>query len=243
MKVVNLFQLLIIVAFINSCDENNPINPFGSTSQIYSISGKIEGWHLGSDKEVILLGNESATEVFAKSKIDSEGNFNLLKLSAPTEILYNTVNPQFSNEGIINNTINCSDSSAKKILGYLCIVMAGDTTNNIIGRIYEGKFSDTTIINENSFNTGDFNINYVYADKDVNVSGEIETHYTDTYQNKEYHYYVDYNLCYKKGWNKEVRIMKSKEILSDSLHLKINSEVSYSNSEPNGSYWIYHDGH
>jgi len=239
MKPFKFILIFITILLFNACDKNNPIDITEVNTSIQSISGKISGWHLGSDKEVILLGNENPTEVFARSKVDSEGNFNLTKLSAPTKIVYNTVNPLFINERIISNTVTCSDSSAMEIWGYLCIVNVGDTSNNVIGRIFKGKFSNTTKINYDSFDPGDFTTAYICTDKDVNVSGRIESKYLSAYDNKQYHIITDYNLSYKKGWNKEVSLIKAKEITSDSIYV----ESSCSNAEQDGGYWIYHDGH
>ena len=56
MKTIKLFFLIIIVVLINSCNENNPVDPYGITSEVYSINGKLNGWNLGINKNVIFLG-------------------------------------------------------------------------------------------------------------------------------------------------------------------------------------------
>ena len=91
MKIINLFLFISIVGFINSCEENNPVDPFGFTSEVYSINGKLNGWNFGSDKNVIFIGAGdiwNSDKVYSTSKIDSNGNFRLKNLDNPTEVMF-----------------------------------------------------------------------------------------------------------------------------------------------------------
>lgn len=244
MKIIKLFLLIIIVVLINSCDENNPVDPFGFTSEVYSINGKLNGWNLGSNKNVIFLGAGdiwNSDKVYSNSKIDSNGNFVLNNLDSPTEAMFmNPVYPLFSDEAIfIRNTLTCSDSSAKRVWGYLVITLANDTTLTNKGRIYRRNFNDSFYFSDDSVKSGDFIIEYIFADKDARLSGIIEYDYTHINLSKKYHFTLEYNLNLKRGWNKEITLVKYQKVSSDSGFTKIVTTRSISNFEPIGGRWDY----
>lgn len=244
MKIIKIFLLIIIVVLINTCDENNPVDPYGFTSEVYSIHGKLNEWNLGSNKNVILLGAGeiwNSDKVYSTSEIDSYGNFSLNNLDSPTEAMFlNPVYPRFSDEVIfIRNTLTCSDSSAKKVWGYLVITLEDDTSLTNKGRIYRRNFNDWFYFSDDSVKAGDFIVEFIYADKDARLSGTIEYDYTQTYTNRKYHYTFEYNLNLKKGWNKEVTLVKSQVVSSDSGYTKIVTTRSVTNYEPRGGRWDY----
>jgi len=244
MKIIKLLLLIIIVVLINSCSETNPVDPYGITSEVNTINGKLNGWNLGKNKNVIFLGAGeiwNSDKVYSTSKIDSNGNFRLNNLSAPTEVMFmNPVYPRFSDEvSFIRNTLTCSDSSAKKVWGYLVITFAGDTSLTNKGRIYRRNFNDWFYFSDDSVKAGNFIVEYIYTDKDARLSGTIEYNYNHNYTDRKYHYTYEYNLNLKKGWNKEVTLVKYQEVSSDSGYTKIVTTRSVTNYEPIGGRWDY----
>jgi hypothetical protein len=242
MKIIKLFLIIFIVVFINSCDNFNPVEPIGMTSEVYSISGKLNGWNLGSNKQVIFIGaNEifNSDKVYSTSKIDSNGNFSLTNLDSPTKVMFmNPVCPQyFGDLKVIRNKITCSDSSANKVYGYLVITLADDTSYTGKGDIYRKNFSNWCYYSDDSVKTGDFSAKFIYADKDARLSGIIE--FDDTYGNYKYHSTIEYNLNLKKGWNKEVTLIKSQKVSRDSGYTKIVSTRRITNYELLGGRWDY----
>ena len=152
----------------------------------------------------------------------------------------NPVYPQFSDEAIFTrNTLTCSDSSAKRVWGYLVITLSDDTSLTNKGRIYRRNFNDWFYFSDDSVKSGDFIVEYIYADKDARLNGIIEYEYTDINFNKKGHFILEYNLNLKKGWNKEVTLVKSQEVSSDSGFTKIVTTRNISNYEPNGARWDY----
>ena len=244
MKIIKLFFLIIMVVLVNSCTENNPVDPYGITSEVYSISGNLNGWNLGSNKNVIFLGDgdiRNSDKVYSTSKIDSNGNFSLNNLDSPAEVMFmNPVYPRFSDDAIfIHNTLTCSDSSAKQVWGYLVITLANDTSLSNRGRIYRRNFNDWFYFSDDSVKPGDFIVDFIYADKDARLYGTIEYEYTDDNFNKKGHFTLDYNVNLKKGWNKEVTLVKFQEVSSDSGYTKIITTRSVTNYEPMGGRWDY----
>lgn len=212
MQIMKISFLIIIVFLINSCTKNNPVDPYGITSEVSSISGKLTGWDQGSNKNVIFLGaNEiwNSDKVYSTSQIDVDGNFRLNNLDTPNETMFmNPVYPRFSDDAIIiRNSLTCSDSSAKQVWGYLVITLANDTSLSNIGRIYRRNFNDWFYFSADSVKSGDFIVDFIYSDQDVRLSGTIEYEYTHVYYNIKGHYTLDYNVNLKKGWNKEVTLV------------------------------------
>lgn len=237
-------SVLLIVLFILSCDENNPIDPYGQTSQIYSIHGKLNDWNLGNGKNVIFLGAGdiwNSDKIYSISQIDSYGNFNLNNLDTPSEAMFlNPIYPQFSNEvEFIRNSLICSDSSAKRVWGNFVITISGDTSYSNVGRIYRRNFNDWFYFSEDSVKSGDFIVEYVYADKEVRLSGIVEYDYVDYTYSKKWHVTYEYNMNYKKGWNKEITLVKSQEVSIENGFLKIVTTRSITNFEPLGGRWDY----
>lgn len=241
MKIIKFILLIITGVLINSCKENNPVDSIGNTGEVYLIYGKLNGWDLGSNKKVVFLNVWSIDKVYSSSRIDSQGNFFLTNLDSPTEVTFmNPVYPRFSEDAnIFRNTLTCSDSTAKKVWGYLAIVLADDTSLTNKGYISRRNFNDSFYINDDSLKHGDFYVEFVYADKDAGLNGTVEYEYTNIYSNSKNHVTLEYNLNLKKGWNKEVTLVKSQEVSSDSGFTKIITERSISNYEPYGGRWDY----
>lgn len=241
MKMIKFILLIITGALINSCNENNPVDSIGTTSEVYSIYGKLNGWDLGSNKNVVFLNAWNSDDVYAASGIDSYGNFILNNLDSPAESMFlNPVYPRISSEAnIIRNTLTCTDSTAKKVWGDLIIVLADDTSLTYKGIISRRNFNDPFYFSDESLKHGDFFVEFLYADKDAGLNGIVEYEYSDIYLNIKSHVTREYNLNLKKGWNKQVTLVKFQEVSGDSGFTKINTVRSISNYEPSGGRWYY----
>lgn len=238
------YFILFIASFFLSCEENNPVDPYGQTSQVYVISGNLNGWNLGSNKNVIFLGAHeiwNSDKIYSVSEIDSDGNFYLKNLGSPSDVMFlNPVCPQFSEEiYLIRNTLTCSDSSARKVWGYLVITLADDTSFTNKGDINRRNFNDWFYFSDDSVKSGDFIVEYIFADKNARLYGTIEYEYTNVYSNKKYHFTLEYNMNYQKGWNKEITQVKYQQVCTDSGFTNVVSTRSISNYEPIGARWDY----
>jgi hypothetical protein len=74
----NPLVLLMFIILI-SCKKDESV----TYEIINSFSGKIENWNLGSDYKIIFRNNL----IIDSTSIDSIGNFNLSKLSIPTNLV------------------------------------------------------------------------------------------------------------------------------------------------------------
>lgn len=215
------------------------------TSSVDFIYGKLNRWEYGSGKSVMLLGAYeiwNSDKIYSISPIDSNGNFFLGNLDVPGQKMFmNPAYPRFSEESIrVRNTFKCSDSTARQVWGHLVITNNSDTSHYPKGRINRRNFNDWYYYSADSIKAGDFYAEYIYVNKDVNLSGLIENNYYDKYFNTKGNYTYEYNLNLKKGWNKQVVMIKNNEVNRDSSFLYIKRHYYYSNIEPKGAIWDYH---
>jgi hypothetical protein len=237
------FILLILLIGIIGCKEDNSVNPIVEESPlITTFGGQFVKWTKGGNHRILFLGANdiwNSDKIYASSSIDTNGNFSLKNLDLPSTYMFlNTAYPKFVDSLTFQeNTFNCSDSTAKVVFGVLIIVK--DTSNSRVAEVYRQNFSYNYYLNIDSLKTGDFMTEYIYVDKDVNLKGKLKYFYYDPNSKIESRMTLNYNLKYKKGWNKKVTYIVSQNVLRETNKTIITAEHNYTNSEPSQAKWYY----
>lgn len=185
MKYQLLFISFLTIVFFVGCnkDESNPVDGINNNSSVVtSISGKIENWNDGTDKVLKLSIFQNSNYIsFGSSSIDANGNFNIQSLSPVPNDMLSVVSSILETGLSISNPSTMANTFKAKM------------------KIYSGNSStpyrETAKELNGNKTVGDFWIGYVYCDSDVNITGSYT--YPAPY-NEEY----NYNLSFKKGWNK-----------------------------------------
>jgi hypothetical protein len=210
MKILlKLFVLSIsFYCLLTACKKDD--NKTNTNGLVTSISGKIENWTLGSDKEIKICVFSNSTYIsFGSSAVDINGNFNISSLSAPTSDLLISVDSKFDGFTISNHSAMIIDKKVK-------FKIFGSDLNNPVREVSKAKQSV-----QYTETTGDFYVSFIYTNQDVNISGAYSETGTIISQNGTY------NLTLKTGWNKVV----------NKLVNQTNNTYEISNIEPDGASW------
>jgi len=239
------YVLVILIYSLSGCKDNKVTNPIieGSGS-ISSIEGKLVDWKLAGSYHLNLQYRDLTSvwsitsQTCSSAKIDTNGSF---KLTNFINVVDSLLIPSRSYEydstiKILENTVTDSDPSAKGTIGFINII--DDTTKMAVAGVYRLNFVHTSF-NLRTFITspGEFITNLIYRNKDQVITGKFKYERSDvhtlstTTQN--------YNLNYKKGWNKAVTLLVSRTIENDGTRIIIKEEFSYSNIEPGPADWYY----
>lgn len=238
----SLLMLSICLIVILGCDDTF-VNPTAKSPVITYFDGKFVNWNKGNDHRILFLGAPdiwNSDKIYASSIIDSNGNFFMSNFDSPSEAwLQNPAYPTFINGlSFKEYTLVCSDSNAKVVYGELIIVK--DTSNWRVAEVYRQNFSYNYYINEGLLKHGDFITNYIYADRDVNLTGKIKYTYSDSIFHREANMTYNYNLYFKKGWNQRITYIVSNKVEYNVNKTVITREIKFINYEPFLADWYYY---
>ena len=185
-RILKYFILLFFFAiFYQSCSNNIFVNPTENNKGINLISGKIENWSYGDSIKIVageyrnIYGRGDSLYVFGSAKINPDGSFSL-SLSNPSDTL---------TRRSANGAYTFTDPGAKfttlKVMLFL-------PEGSLFKYIYNASNSPQEL------KTGQYWIDYQYADRTVTMTGE------DNGSTSLGPWIIKYNIDYKKGWNRVV---------------------------------------
>lgn len=241
-----LIAVLAVLAFIfTSCDQDNPVSP-ASNNALSSIQGNLKNWSYGSDMKIVMTDYSgywtNENQLYSQSSIGQNGNFVLSKLAVPSiDKLLNPPYYQFVNEAVIsNNTVRCSDSSARIAYSRFQIIQQGDSTRRTRGEVHFRNYDYNFLLWGDSVKTNAFYTDFIYVNKNVEVKGSVEvSYYNAQYKERRITKYT-YYLSYKKGWNKCVVYTLPKKVTQTPDLTIYESEVTLTNSERFTGWWDLH---
>ncbi|HEX2984925.1 MAG TPA: hypothetical protein VHO28_15395 [Ignavibacteriales bacterium] len=219
MKKLVMFALYIgIIGLAAGCggdDDKNPAGPLPG-GNITGMSGKAENWNLGTGKKVYFSMPVSSTQdvVFGSSDIAEDGSFSI-QIQEPTAE-YMMPLASYVDENNCQSGVVISDSSARCSYAQLNVAEG----NSFIGYI------DRTNSYYESDSVGAFYAMFIYADKNVTISG-VDTCMWDNGITGV----GAYNVVLAKGWNQVA--VTTTFFNSEEYH------VTYSAGEPAGAKYIY----
>jgi hypothetical protein len=236
-----IFILIISFFGIIGCKDNS-VNPYDESPLVNSLQGKFVNWTKGEGHRILFLGANdvwNSDKIYGYSKIDSNGYFSIRNFDIPsTSFLVNTAYPVYMDgTEFQENSLTCSDSSAKVVYGVLIIVK--DTSNMRVAEVYRQNFDYNFWLNEELLKYGDFMSEYIYSDKDVSLKGKVKYIYNSPYFNRESRMTYNYNLNFKKGWNRRVTYIFSYNVTNENGKTVITAEINYINFEPSFGSWHY----
>ena len=235
MKTYVIFSIFMELILVGCSGPTSPSSQNSST--ISFLNGQIDGWNYGSDSRIVLCTPDTANvvRIYAASQIDSRGHFTLENLASPPTSVQGFPASSLMNgldQEILENTLACSDYSAKLIYSQLRV--ENDSPSSWLGFVYrEGGSSDYL---ESS---GDFSVNYCYATKSVKLTGAIRTRTYAGPDSIRGEQIVQYNLSFEKGWNQEVQSFVSQSEYADSGKTIKSRVYSFTSYEPYQGRWIY----
>jgi hypothetical protein len=200
MKIVIAILFFLLIGII-SCDDNS-VAPEDSSASVTSFQGKFVGWNKGDNHRILFLGANdvwNSDKIYASARIYSNGYFSMRNFDIPSSsFIVNQAYPYYvDGTEFQENSVICSDSTAKVVYGVLIIVK--DTSNQRVAEVYRQNFNYNFYLDEDLLKSGDFMSEYIYADKDVNLKGKVKYIYDSPYFNKEWRMTFKYNLNFKKG--------------------------------------------
>jgi hypothetical protein len=177
-----IFNMILIMMFLTSCKENIVTNS-GSNSNV--LSGKIENWHLGSDKYVVAYAERFDT-VFMKialdsSNIDNTGSFILHFVTPPDSVLSNI---KFYDSSFCTGEIIVNPQESR----FSYILLQINVGGNGLGTIWRSSDSLDP-------HTGQCMVWNLYADRNGTISGHDSCNYTGFIAIESF------NVNSIKGWN------------------------------------------
>ncbi|RPI14269.1 MAG: hypothetical protein EHM58_16785 [Ignavibacteriae bacterium] len=203
-----LFALTAITYF--NCDDSGIVN---STNTQFCISGKLADWIPG-DK--ILYANILGHGKYIKPEctVDNAGNFNLCLPDLADSMLYAEDSVFIGSCPHQYVVFNPNDARGNQIFNFRV-----KQNESIVGAVAYDSYKGF----HDSIKVGDFEAEYIYANKQVTMSGYSNCANGDT---------SFFNGTASKGWNK---VIKHYTRIGTN-----NKSVLYDLNEPPGGVWRYH---
>lgn len=206
-----IFIALFTVIYF-SCEDSGIVETQNTSDSC--ITATLSGWIPGSNK--ILYGrvwsNASGLYTVGSCPVDSQGNFHLCFISLSDTTTYPSDSIFYAGCSGGNVTFNPPDVRGAMIYNYR--VKIGDT---IVGAVDCNNF-----VRYDSIKAGDFEVEYVYVNKQVAVTG-YKVCSGDT---------LRFDGTAKAGWN---RVIKHYTRVSP-----MSKTILYDMIEPPGAVWEYH---
>lgn len=177
------------------------------------IKATLSGWIPGN-KLLYAQMNSNASGIYkvAECTVDSTGNFNLCLPSLSDTTLYSSDSIFYAGCHTGNVTFNPPDVRGTQIFNYRVR----------LGTQIVGAVDCVTYTRSDSIKSGDFEVMYIYVNKNVTVTGSKICN-SDTLQ---------FNGSAVAGWNKII-----KHYVSVS---QTGRTILYDGTEPPGAIWRYH---
>ena len=234
--------LLFLLIGSTGCDDNS-VDPSDSSTSLTSLHGKFVNWNKGANHRILFLGANdvwNSDKIYASARIYSTGYFFIKNFDNPsTSFIVNQAYPNYMDgTEFQENSVTCSDSTAKVVYGVLIIVK--DTSNQRVAEVYRQNFNYNFYLDEELLKSGDFMSEYIYADRDVDLKGKVKYIYDSPYFNKEWRMTFQYDLNFKKGWNRRVTYIVAYNVSYDNGKTIVTAEINYINYEPSPGDWHYY---
>jgi hypothetical protein len=217
----NIFIGFILLLALSGC-KNEVTSPIIEDNNISAIKDTIENWSLGNKLLVFGLIDNITNEIYeyTTTTIDSIGIFNIS--------LNNVIPSNLTSVREIQNLpisyLKISNPNVKGALGELLIFNPDTSKPSWLAACYSKIFLN---------NVGYFTIDYLYVEEDMDITGTF-TGYGQV-NGKNYTTIFQYDLHYKKGWNKIViTLVERTENGND-----INEKYIFNHYEDGESQWIY----
>ena len=240
MKQTFYILIIFLIGFLGCKDES--VSPSEISSLVTSFEGKFVNWTKGDNHRILFLGANdvwNSDKIYGSSQIDSNGYFGVRNFDIPSaSFLVNTAYPVYMDgTQFQENSLICSDSTAKVVYGVLIIVK--DTSNNRVAEVYRQNFNYNFYLNEILLKSGDFMSEYIYADRDLNLNGKVKYVYDSPYFNRESRMTYNYNLSLKRGWNQRIMYIVSYNVSNEGGKEIVTAEINYINLEPTKADWYF----
>lgn len=247
-KQFSLFAFAFCATFlfaISGCSDNPaenqpvPVNP----NPVSYISGRIANWDYGKMCTLLLTGFDGSTDkelLCSSSLISPDGWFYFTGLKAPqTQRFWMKVMPNLHYSEVVENTLVCSDTSALFNYGRMKILNKNGEPTSL--EVKRRRFSDDSdYYYGKPYAPSDFDVDYLYADKDVTLKGFVKERLPHSKDNQERIGITEYDLSYKKGWNILVTYYSvTVEQLSDGRSIE-TMWTRYSHFEQASAVWYYY---
>lgn len=229
LKVLSL--LIFPVTFVSCNFLSGP-----DSGSLSLINGQIENWNHGNNY-MAYFKESGGFEVYDSSKIDNQGYFEFKSIAYPHDsTLFNPVYLQFADDAnILQNTLVCSDSTARKVDAIIAVRRASDS--EFLSYLYKKNFTYSFYFDEDLVKPGDVMVEYVYVNKEVSLKGTVEWKHSHDYAPQKGHFKRNYDLNFKKGWNVQTIIVQDQEVIQYGDTTFTRYEYDYVAYEPTETKW------
>jgi hypothetical protein len=214
--------LFILIVFSSSiiyfhCDDAGILKVEGVSSDS-CINATLSGWVSVSNRYLNAKVNSNGSFIYllAECPVDINGSFDLCFPPLLDTTLYPSDSIFYTSCGPGTVTFNPPDVKGTKIYNYR-VTQGPHSDSNIVGAVDCNSY-----INSTTLQAGDFDVEYIYVNKDVTVTG-FKVCGDDT---------LRFNGAAVKGWNKIIK-----------HYTRINGTsrtMLYDMIEPPGAVWEYH---
>jgi len=219
-----MFTIICLTVLVIGCNKEDKIlnsEVLNTNSNLLSIKDTIDNWTLGN--KILKFGLiENVTNniyEYTTTNIDSNGAFNIsLNQVIPTKL---TSVIQIQN--LPSSLITISNPNIKGAIGEL-LFFNPDTAKPSWMAACKSKIGNTVV--------GSYTLDYLYVEDNMDVTGSFVgggesngKHYSTTF---------NYDLHYKKGWNKIV-VTLTERVESGN---NITEKYLFTNSENSESIWL-----
>lgn len=174
-----------------------PSQPDISGSFPLQLSGKFDFWQEGVNKVLVVGETDYQTQVltrFASAGISQDGQFAITTAIAPASNFLRQAQYLYVDPNTCSANLSISDNNARVAMAHFFII---DKNNG--QQVGVASFGYDAAKNAR-FDPGDYQINLIFSDRDVTITGESNCNQKDPNGNP----FTDgrkYNLTLKKGWN------------------------------------------
>ena len=227
----------IVTGCTHTTGPNSDSNQY--SAHIDSIAGQIDNWGHTDLWYISLTYRDSLMNIgiSSTSSIDPNGQFSLNSLNPPPPHSPGTVPYPTENDLVefLENNLTCSDSSAILVPGQLLV--CPHRPNDVIPNDWLGNVWKATYTSLSPRQPGDHDVAYLYATKDVDLSGTLKV--ATRNGDREFRQIFHYGLHYALGWNQCVHSFIAARTYVDSNMTIDEAEYSLSSIELSPGKWIY----
>jgi len=216
-----LLSLFIVLLSLTGCKEDI-VNPPADILALTSLKGRVINWTLG-DSVIALAGRQQniygrgeSLFIFGTSHVNNDGSFSLALSNPPPDLLM----------GYANGNYRFSDTA--KFCNMLGLILRYPNAS-FDSKLLHNASEPFSVFISDTAKIGDYYCYFEYADRDVNMVG-TDTYWHDNPPNADT-IFTRHDLHYKKGWNRIVSTIISKE-----THSRIELRTVKNVSE---GHWYY----
>lgn len=213
----NIFICFFIALLFSSC-KNEVTPPIVEDENITSIRDTIGNWSLGIKFLKFGLIDNISNEVYeyTTALIDSNGVFNI----SLNNIVPKNLTPVSQIQNLPLSYLTVSNPNVRGALGEILIFNPDTLKPSWLSACYSRTYRNKV---------GYFTVDYLYVEKNMDIAGTFTGgagSNTTTFE---------YDLHYKKGWNKIVATLVERVENGNN----INEKFIFNNAEDGESQWLY----